>query len=216
MSNNIISVKNLIKSFDNKIVLDKLNFEMKKNSTVVIIGKNGAGKSVFLNCLLGFIHYNQGSILIDEQPVENRLHLRKITSLISSDHQEHLNLLTPNEYFSFLQDIYQIKSNNKEKIQNYSEDLYVTKELNTVFSSLSFGTKKKIQLIGSLLYSPKLLICDEIFEGLDTDSVKWVKNLFQQRKQENLSTLFTTHITEHITDITEKNYILENGKLIEN
>ncbi|MBF7150675.1 ABC transporter ATP-binding protein [Bacillus sp. 8YEL33] len=216
MSNNIISVKNLIKSFDNKIVLDKLNFEMKKNSTVVIIGKNGAGKSVFLNCLLGFIHYNQGSILIDGQPVENRLHLRKITSLISSDHQEHLNLLTPNEYFSFLQDIYQIKSNNKEKIQNYSEDLYVTKELNTVFSSLSFGTKKKIQLIGSLLYSPKLLICDEIFEGLDTDSVKWVKNLFQQRKQENLSTLFTTHITEHITDITEKNYILENGKLIEN
>ncbi|MES5949617.1 ATP-binding cassette domain-containing protein [Bacillus cereus group sp. MG6] len=216
MSNNIISVKNLIKSFDNKIVLDKLNFEMKKNSTVVIIGKNGAGKSVFLNCLLGFIHYNQGSILIDGQPVENRLHLRKITSLISSDHQEHLNLLTPNEYFSFLQDIYQIKSNSKEKIQNYSEDLYVTKELNTVFSSLSFGTKKKIQLIGSLLYSPKLLICDEIFEGLDTDSVKWVKNLFQQRKQENLSTLFTTHITEHITDITEKNYILENGKLIEN
>ncbi|NSL70109.1 ATP-binding cassette domain-containing protein [Bacillus toyonensis] len=214
MSNNIISVKNLIKSFDNKIVLDKLNFEMKENSTVVIIGKNGAGKSVFLNCLLGFIHYNQGSILIDGQPVENRLHLRKITSLISSDHQEHLNLLTPNEYFSFLQDIYQLKSNNKDKIQNYSEDLYVTKELNTVFSSLSFGTKKKIQLIGSLLYSPKLLICDEIFEGLDTDSVKWVKNLFQQRKQENLSTLFTTHITEHITDITEKNYILENGKLI--
>lgn len=214
MSNNIISVKNLIKSFDNKIVLDKLNFEMEKNSTVVIIGKNGAGKSVFLNCLLGFIHYNQGSILIDGQPVENRLHLRKITSLISSDHQEHLNLLTPNEYFSFLQDIYQIKSNSKEKIQNYSEDLYVTKELNTVFSSLSFGTKKKIQLIGSLLYSPELLICDEIFEGLDTDSVKWVKNLFQQRKQENLSTLFTTHITEHITDITEKNYILENGKLI--
>ncbi len=48
------------------------------------------------------------------------------------------------------------------------------------------------------------MICDEIFEGLDTDSVKWVKNLFQQRKQENLSTLFTTHITEHITDITEK------------
>ncbi len=214
MSNNIISVKNLIKSFDNKIVLDKLNFEMEENSTVVIIGKNGAGKSVFLNCLLGFIHYNQGSILIDGQPVENRLHLRKITSLISSDHQEHLNLLTPNEYFSFLQDIYQLKSNNKNKIQNYSDDLYVTKELNTVFSSLSFGTKKKIQLIGSLLYSPKLLICDEIFEGLDTDSVKWVKNLFQQRKQENLSTLFTTHITEHITDITEKNYILENGKLI--
>lgn len=216
MSNNIISVKNLIKNFDNKIVLDKLNFEMEENSTVVIIGKNGAGKSVFLNCLLGFIHYNQGSILIDGQPVENRLHLRKITSLISSDHQEHLNLLTPNEYFSFLQDIYQLKSNNKDSIQKYSEDLYVTKELNTVFSSLSFGTKKKIQLIGSLLYSPKLLICDEIFEGLDTDSVKWVKNLFQQRKQENLSTLFTTHITEHITDITEKNYILENGKLIEN
>ncbi|AST00658.1 hypothetical protein B9L19_01985 [Geobacillus thermocatenulatus] len=216
--NNVVPIyiNSLSKSFGNKLVLNNLNLIVEKPSIISIVGNNGAGKSVFLHCMLNFMKYDSGEIRILNQNIDDRIFLRKNTAFVSSDHQDYLEKLTVEEYFELLIDIYQLPANQTINIYHQlSEELNITKELGTNFSELSFGTKKKVQLIGAILYDPKLLVCDEIFEGLDYQATEWVKNLFKKRKAENKTTLFTSHILQHTTEVADRLYRLEGGRLIE-
>ncbi|SDZ13909.1 ATP-binding cassette domain-containing protein [Thermoactinomyces sp. DSM 45892] len=207
-----VDVHGLSKSFGEKKVLKDINFTLKKGTTAVIKGSNGIGKTVFLSCLLGYQSVEQGEVMILGKSIKDRVFLRKNTGFISSDRHEFMDILTPNEYFRFIIDVYQL-SVPQARITELAEQLLVTHELNHLIKELSFGTKKKIQLIGCLLYQPTVLVCDEIFEGLDADTVKYVQKSFQERKDLGLTTLFTTHIMHH-ADFVDEIFSLENGEII--
>nr|WP_225988878.1 ABC transporter ATP-binding protein [Peribacillus frigoritolerans] len=211
---NSIEVHHLNKSFGSKKVLDNLNLTIKRDSIVAIVGSNGIGKSVFLNCLLNFMEYDSGEIKILNENHNDHNFLRTVTSFVSVDNQLHLEKVTGKEYFDLIISIYNLPEESVvAKYTSLAEELNVIKELDSIFSSLSFGTKKKIQLIGSILYDPKVLVCDEIFEGLDHEAVNWVKAYFLKRKANGEATLFTSHIMDHTWDISDCIYRLENGKL---
>ncbi|PZD96739.1 hypothetical protein DNH61_05950 [Paenibacillus sambharensis] len=209
----LVSVQRLSKSYGKKLVLDAIDFEMPQASIYVLTGANGAGKSVFLQCLLHYETIDSGRIEIDGRPLSDRLYLRRNTSLISSDQQQFIDLLTPGEYFAFITDIYNIPSSATQRIRDWAEDLNVSKELDTLIANLSFGTKKKIQVLASMLIAPKLLVCDEIYEGLDTDAVAYMQRLFLQRKEQGLGTLLTTHIAGYGQDIAERTFRLANHQI---
>ena len=212
-----IEVNNLNKCFGEKKVLENLSVKIEKGAIVSIVGGNGIGKSVFLNCLLNFMEYDGGEIRILNVTNQDHNFLRTNTSFISIDNQQHIEKVTPKEYFDLIISIYNLDERAKREEYTFlANELNVISNLDVVFSSLSFGTKKKVQLIGGILYNPPLLVCDEIFEGLDHDAVNWVKLYFQKRKNTGHTTLFTTHIMEHTLDISTNIYRLENGKLTEN
>lgn len=211
---NSIEVHHLNKSFGSKKVLDNLNLTIERDSVVAIVGSNGIGKSVFLNCLLNFMDYDSGEINILNENHNNHNFLRTVTSFVSVDNQLHLEKVTGREFFELIISIYNLPEESVvAKYTSYAEELNVINQLDSTFSSLSFGTKKKIQLIGSILYDPEVLVCDEIFEGLDHEAVNWVKAYFLKRKANGEATLFTSHIMDHTWDISDYIYRLENGKL---
>lgn len=211
---NCIEVHHLNKSFGSKKVLDNLNLTIEHDSIVAIVGSNGIGKSVFLNCLLNFMDYDSGEINILNENHNNHNFLRTVTSFVSVDNQLHLEKVTGKEFFELIISIYNLPEESVvAKYTSFAEELNVINQLDSTFSSLSFGTKKKIQLIGSILYNPKVLVCDEIFEGLDHEAVNWVKAYFLKRKANGEATLFTSHIMDHTWDISDYIYRLENGKL---
>ncbi|WP_170971612.1 ABC transporter ATP-binding protein [Peribacillus simplex] len=211
---NCIEVHHLNKSFGSKKVLDNLTLTIEHDSIVAIVGSNGIGKSVFLNCLLNFMDYDSGEINILNENHNNHNFLRTVTSFVSVDNQLHLEKVTGKEYFDLIISIYNLPEESVvAKYTSFAEELNVINQLDSTFSSLSFGTKKKIQLIGSILYNPKVLVCDEIFEGLDHEAVNWVKAYFLKRKANGEATLFTSHIMDHTWDISDYIYRLENGKL---
>lgn len=209
-----IGIRNLNKSFDKKNILDNLSIELKEGMITAIVGNNGIGKSVFLNCLLNYMEYDSGEITFFGHSHDDHIYTRTVTAFVSVDHQGHLNKITPMEYFELVISVYGLPLNQTlDQINLLTKELNVAKELESSFDSLSFGTKKKVQLIGSILYNPKLLVCDEIFEGLDYEAVTWVKNYFNERKEEGLSTLFTSHINEYTEAVADEIYRLKNGKL---
>lgn len=211
---NCVEVHDLNKSFGSKKVLDNLNLTIEKDSIVAIVGSNGIGKSVLLNCLMNFMDYDAGEIKIFNESHDNHNFLRTVTAFVSVDNQLHLEKVTAKEYFELIISIYKLPEKSTiAKYTSLAEELNVIKELNSTFFSLSFGTKKKIQLIGSILYNPKILVCDEIFEGLDNEAVEWVKAYFLKRKSNGEATLFTSHIMDHTWDVSDYIYRLESGKL---
>ncbi|MBJ8055862.1 ABC transporter ATP-binding protein [Bacillus cereus] len=209
---NILEIHNLSKSIDNKIIFENINLTIPYGSICCLIGANGTGKSVLIDCILGFQKINQGKIIIKSQNITNRNLLRLNTGIVSPDHQKHLELLTPKEYFDMIIDIYNL-NNIEKKLDSLIDKLMVRPFLQDLFINLSFGSKKKIQLIGNLLFEPSLLICDEIFEGLDEESVKRVKEIFQKRAINNQTTFFTTHIKKEAIDISNINLLLHEKKI---
>lgn len=211
---NCIEIHHLNKSFGLKKVLDNLNLTVEQGSIVAIVGSNGIGKSVLLNCLLNFMEYDTGEIKVLNEDHNNHNFLRTVTAFVSVDNQLHLEKVTGREYFELLISIYNLPEQiSVSRYTSLAKELNVLKELDSTYSSLSFGTKKKIQLIGCILYNPKILVCDEIFEGLDNEAVEWVKAYFLKRKAGGEATVFTSHIMNHIWDISDYIYRLESGKL---
>ncbi|MCP3029626.1 ABC transporter ATP-binding protein [Halobacillus sp. A5] len=210
-----IKVQGLMKSFGSKRILEYLDLEVDTPSIVAVIGNNGTGKSVFLNCLLNYMDADKGEINLLGHSNKDQIFVRKNTAFISSDHQLHLEKLTPKEYFDLIISIYDLQPElGEEMYTKYMKELNLIKDLQTSFKSLSFGSKKKVQLVGSLLFQPEVLVCDEIFEGLDFDAVEWVKQLFEERKMQGKVTLFTSHIIDYVKDISDVIYILKEGKLV--
>ncbi|WP_341281486.1 ATP-binding cassette domain-containing protein [Paenibacillus sp. FSL H8-0537] len=208
----LIDVRNVSKSFGKKLVLNRINFTMPAPSIYVLRGANGVGKSVFLKCLLHYERIDAGIIEIAGNPLSDRISLRSNTFFISSDHQQFIELLTPNEFFHFLKEIYMIPYERIEQVNHLAEDLNVLSELDTLFSKLSFGTKKKIQFIAAMLICPKLLVCDEIYEGLDTDAVLFIQQAYQHRKLQGMGTLLTTHIRNYGEEVADLIFeLIHNG-----
>lgn len=141
---NSIEVHHLNKSFGSKKVLDNLNLTIERDSVVAIVGSNGIGKSVFLNCLLNFMDYDSGEINILNENHNNHNFLRTVTSFVSVDNQLHLEKVTGREFFELIISIYNLPEESVvAKYTSYAEELNVINQLDSTFSSLSFGTKKK-------------------------------------------------------------------------
>lgn len=211
----VLQVNDLTKSFEDKVILDKINMELYNGEVVLLYGPNGSGKSVFLNSILGFLPIDSGSISLLGRSIDDHQHLRENSCMVSIDHQQFMDLLTPGEYFSFLIDVYSLDQDAKlEEAHQLSARLHVEDKLDELISSLSFGSKKKIQFIGSLIIDPVFLVCDEIFEGLDSESVEHVVELITERKERGKLTLITTHLKEYGGAVATKSFVIENRKMI--
>jgi ABC-2 type transport system ATP-binding protein len=144
-TNPILQVDSLTKSIQNKLILYDVHLKIYRGEICTLIGNNGAGKSLFLNCILGYEPFESGTVLIDGYDIQNRHQLRKNTAFVPSEGYEFCELLTPNEFFSFLISIYSLPKNESlEKIQVYARYLNIDTQLDELISNLSFGTKKKV------------------------------------------------------------------------
>lgn len=111
-------------------------------------------------------------------------------------------------------DIYNIDTiKRKKQIDMLTTKLNIKKDLNNMIASYSKGMKQKIKIIGALLHEPKLLILDELFNGLDAESVYIVKSLLKDMVSRGHTVLLTTHILEIAENLSDTLLILNNGKV---
>lgn len=216
MSKGILSVHSLTKSYENKMILNKISFHINRGQIYALIGKNGIGKTVLLKCILGFESFDEGSVLINGHKLDDREYIRKVTAYIPSDGYNFYEYLTPNEYLSFITSIYNLsKDKTVKKIAELSERLGITSYRYQIMKELSYGTKKKVLLLGSLLFDPLLLVCDEIFEGIDQPSVNQIILLFKEFIEKGNSVLFSTHQHYLVNSVTTSIYEIENTQIFQ-
>ncbi|EJQ72226.1 ATP-binding cassette domain-containing protein [Bacillus toyonensis] len=211
-----IQISNLTKIIDKKIIIENANLLINKGEICSLFGLNGIGKSVFLNCITGYMDFDYGEVKINGYDLSERTNIRKYSAFVSSDEYDYLNFLTPNEYYSFVISAFNLNiDQSHQKIEYLSRKLGTSSFSDELIRNLSFGTRKKVVLIGSLLYKPTILICDEIFEGLDQKSVQAVQDVFLEHAKSGCSVLFTTHLYDEALKISNKNYEIKNKQIIE-
>jgi zinc transport system ATP-binding protein len=193
----LLTVKNLVVSYANHRVLDKISFSVSQNDLLCIVGPNGSGKSTLLKCLLSLIKPNSGSIKFEEPLAPTKIGYMpqesKIDANFPASVYEIVSSATLNQkYRPFL------SRKQKTQINNSLRTLGIYNLKRRAFGELSGGQRQKVLLARALCATDKLLILDEPSNNLDYASKLDFYNILRQLNSERgLSIIMVTHDLDH-------------------
>ncbi len=211
----MLKIEHLTKNYGNKKAVDDLSLEIKPGEIYGFIGHNGAGKTTTLKSCCGILPFDSGEIRINGISIaENPLECKRNLAYIP-DNPDLYEFLTGIRYLNFIADIYRIsKKDREEKIKEFADLFELTSDLSQPISAYSHGMKQKLAIIAALIHSPKLMIMDEPFVGLDPKAAHTVKQLMRQLCDDGGAIFFSTHVLEVAEKLCDKIAIIKGGKLI--
>ena len=214
MNNYHINVTNLVKKFDEQLVIKNISFKVKKNSIVGILGKNGAGKTTLLGMLLGLITPTKGDVYIFGKNL--KFNKKEILSEINfqSPYVDLPKKMTVEQNLSFYSRLYGVKNFSKV-IEVLVNELKINDLLKKNYGALSAGQKTKINLCKALLNKPKLLLLDEPTASLDPETSIFIRNyLIEYQKKNCSSILITSHNLNEVQAMCSNIILLKSGEIV--
>jgi ABC-2 type transport system ATP-binding protein len=192
-----------------------INLEVGSGDLFAFIGHNGAGKSTTIKSIAGILPFDEGDILIDGVSVKtNPVECKKQIAYIP-DNPDLYEALTGTQYLNFIGDVFKIDKDTRKQITTkYAKMFEIYDDLNNLISTYSHGMKQKLAFISAFLHSPKLLILDEPFVGLDPKAVFLVKKSMTEFCENGGAIFFSTHVLEVAEKLCNKIAIIKEGKLI--
>ena len=211
----MIEVKNLQKKFETIEAVKKINFNIKKNQTLALLGPNGCGKTTTIGMLLGLITPTSGQIFINEEELNYKNHQFLDIMNFASPYVELPKKLSVLENLKVYGRMYLIK-NLSEKIEQLVEDLNLKSFLNKKTGELSSGQKNRVSLAKSLINNPKILLLDEPTASLDPDTGDYIRSYLEKYKIENnVSILLASHNMAEVMRLSDYVLMMKEGQIID-
>ena len=204
---NILEIKNLYKSFDNKEIIKDVSFSVGEGKIVGLLGKNGCGKTTILKMITNLLTIDSGEVVICGQKVSS-----KTNSLVS--------FLPERTYLDSSQKVFQIFDFFEEFYSDFdrkrAEELLVDLDLdiNASLSKMSKGMKEKIQLILVMSRHAKLYILDEPLGGVDPSTRDYILKTILSNLREGSSLLITTHLISDVEKILDEVVFIDKGQVL--
>ena len=211
-----IQLKNLTKKFQNSLAVNKINFEIKKNKTVGLLGPNGCGKTTSIGMILGLIKPTEGEIFIDNQNVDSMKRDEILARInFASPYIELPKKLTVRQNLEIYGRLYGVK-NLKERIDEISEDLNIKDFFKRKTGELSSGQKNRVSLAKSLINKPEILLLDEPTASLDPDTGDFIRSYIQEYRSKNQVTiLLASHNMSEVERLCDSVIMMKKGKIID-
>lgn len=212
----MLTINNYSKAYNkDHFAVSGLSLNVDSGDLFAFIGHNGAGKSTTIKSIVGILPFDDGDILIDGISIKkDPIACKKMIAYIP-DNPDIYDSLTGIQYLNFIADIFKVdKTTRKAIIDKYSSEFELTNDLNNLISSYSHGMKQKLVIISALVHSPKLLILDEPFVGLDPKATYLVKKAMVEFCENGGAIFFSTHVLEVAEKLCNKLAIIKNGKLL--
>ncbi|WP_249029574.1 ABC transporter ATP-binding protein [Tannockella kyphosi] len=205
-----IIVNNLTKTFDECIAVDDLSFTIEKGTIVGFVGKNGAGKSTTIRCLMDFIHPSKGSCHFDHLDAnKNAKKVRDFVGYMPSDTMFYPHI-TSRALFEFVINIGNHGLDTLDFLANYFE-----LDLDKKIAELSLGNRKKVSIIQLLLKDKDVLILDEPTNGLDPFMQEKFFQLLLKEKEKGKTIFLSSHNLSEIEKYCDRALIIKDGKIVE-
>ena len=212
---NSIKVVNLKKTYGTKEAVKNINFEIKENEIIGLLGPNGSGKTTTIGMILGLLKPTSGEVLIngikiEEKPIEI---LQKINFI--SPYIELPKKLTVKQNLIVYGKLYSVK-NLSEKIDYLVSKLRLENLLNRVTGELSSGQKNRISLAKAIINDPKVLLLDEPTASLDPEIGDFVRTFLENyKKEKKVSILLASHNMDEVTRLCSSIMMMKNGLIID-
>ncbi len=210
----MLKIENLTKTYGDKRAVDNLSLEIAPGEIYGFIGHNGAGKTTTLKACMGLLEFDSGNIFIDGKSVKHEPMECKRVSAYIPDNPNLYEFLSGIKYLNFVADVFGVDSSRNEKIAKYADRLGLTADLAQPISSYSHGMKQKLAIIAAYLHSPKLIIMDEPFVGLDPIASHTLKEMMREHCDDGGAIFFSTHVLDVAEKLCDKVAIIKGGKLV--
>ena len=205
-------VKDLTKKFDQKQVLTDINFTFEQGKIYGLLGRNGAGKTTFFNCLNKDIAFDSGTFLLEDES-QKEVTLSDIGYVLSTPNVP--EFLTGREFLKFFLEINQKEIKDLKSIDEYFDFMHIeVEDRDKLLKDYSYGMKNKMQMLVNIIVNPKILLLDEPLTSLDVVVAEEMKQMLKSIKKDHII-IFSTHIMELALSLCDEIVILNHGKLEE-
>lgn len=211
----ILSIEHLTKVYGEKKAVDDLSLEISTGEIYGFIGHNGAGKTTTLKAVVGILPFDEGEVKIDGISIkENPIACKKNIAYIP-DNPDLYEFMTGIRFLNFVADIFGVSADDRAaRIRKYADLFELTSSLAEPIAAYSHGMKQKLAIIAAWLHTPKLILMDEPFVGLDPKASHLLKEMMREHCASGGAIFFSTHVLEVAEKLCDKVAIIKGGQLI--
>lgn len=211
----IIEVKNLVKKYSEKTAVDHLDLQIKEGIIYGLLGPNGAGKSTTINCMLGLLKSNEGSIkILGEEMNSNNLKLKANIGVIPQN-VSIFEELTVYENIDFFCGLYiKDKEERKKLVEEAIEFVGLGEYKKYVPKKLSGGLVRRLNIACGIAHKPKIVFMDEPTVAVDPQSRNSILEGVLKLKEQGSTIIYTSHYMEEVEQICDEVAIIDSGKVI--
>lgn len=211
----MLKIENLTKVYGDKKAVDDLSLHIAPGEIYGFIGHNGAGKTTTLKSVAGILQFDEGEIYINGKSVkEQPLECKKEIAYIP-DNPDLYDFMSGIKYLNFIADIFGVSAEDRaSRIKKYADTFELTDSLAEPVAAYSHGMKQKLAIIAAWLHTPRLIIMDEPFVGLDPKAAHILKEMMREECDNGGAIFFSTHVLEVAEKLCDKVAIIKAGRLI--
>lgn len=212
----MLTIKDISKSFKKRKVVDGVSFSVESGQVVGLLGPNGAGKTTSFYMVVGLVQSDSGTINIDEVNISKEPMYKRARVGLSYLAQEPsiFRKLTVAENITVALEAHGYSgAQRSEKLEQLIGDFHINHIRDSYGYALSGGERRRVEIARALAGSPKFLLLDEPFAGIDPIAVADIQNIIRDLKAKGIGVLITDHNVRETLGICDYAYILKDGKI---
>lgn len=213
----MLTLNEISKSIKDKTIVDKVSFEIKPGSVNGLLGPNGAGKTTTFYLIAGLIKLDSGEIIFNGNNISN-LPMHKRSNMGIKYLPQEPSIFQDLTVYENLYGLAEISFKEKNKISQFMtqsiEEFSLEKILDLKGRQLSGGQRRKVEIARTLAASPKIILLDEPFAGIDPIAIDEIKNVLRTLKDKGIAILITDHNVREALDICDNAIVVNRGQVI--
>ena len=212
-----LCAENLVKKYKKRIVVNRVSISVKQGEIVGLLGPNGAGKTTIFYMIVGLIKPNKGKITLDQNDITNLpMYKRSIRGVgyLAQEASVFRTLSVEENILAVLEMRGYNRKERKEKTESLLEEFSLTHVRKNLGEVLSGGERRRTEIARALAISPSFVLLDEPFAGVDPIAVEEIQGIVAKLKHRNIGILITDHNVNETLSITDRAYLIFEGKLL--
>ncbi|HTJ50004.1 MAG TPA: LPS export ABC transporter ATP-binding protein [Cyclobacteriaceae bacterium] len=212
----VLRGEHLMKKYKTRTVVNDVSVEVKQGEIVGLLGPNGAGKTTTFYMIVGLIKPNEGKIFLDDQeitPLPMFQRAKRGIGYLAQEASVFRKLTVEENIMAVLEMRDYTKQQRKERVDEMLEEFSLQRVRKNMGMSLSGGERRRTEIARALAVNPSFVLLDEPFAGVDPIAVEEIQSIVAKLKSRNIGILITDHNVDETLSITDRAYLMVDGKL---
>jgi len=213
----LLEIKSLAKSYDGRQVVKNVNIEVRRQEIVGLLGPNGAGKTTTFYMIVGIIPPQSGKIIFDNQDITRLpIHARARYGIgyLSQESSIFRKLTVEENIMSVLETLPLSRKKRRARLDSLLQELKISHLAKNKAYTLSGGERRRLEITRALVTNPSFILLDEPFSGIDPIVVGEAQEIIKELKEKGLGVLLTDHNVRETLSITDRAYLIAEGKIL--